>query len=87
MVDESEVFNFESDDYRWLVIKVINNMITAGVFTDIKQIGRHIGTSDATIRRRLEQMNGTGRIKINGFIIQEVPYYKSKRGPSNETKQ
>lgn len=85
MGDKSDVFNFDSDDYRWLVIKVMNNKIKAGVFTDLKQIGRHIGTSDATIRRRLRDMNGTGRIKVNGFTIQEVPYYKSKRGPKNET--
>jgi hypothetical protein len=28
-------------------------------------------------------MNGIGRIKVNGFTIQEMPYFKSKRGPNN----
>ncbi len=84
MVEESNVFGFESDDWRWIVIIVKDNKIVGGIFTDLKQIGRHIGVSDTTIRRRLKEMNGTGRIKINGYTIQEMPYFKSKRGPNND---
>jgi hypothetical protein len=83
MDNDNSVFGFESDDYRWIVIIVKDNKINGGIFTDIKQIGRHIGVSDTTIRRRLNEMNGTGRIKVNGFTIQKMPYFKSKRGPNN----
>lgn len=85
MVEEYKVFDFESDEYRWMVIIVNDNKINGAIFTDLRQIGRHIGVSESTIRRRLKEMNGTGRIKINGFTIQEMPYYKSKRGTKNET--
>lgn len=85
MVEEDKAFGFESDEYRWMVIIVNDNKIDGGIFTDLRQIGRHIGASESTIRRRLKEMNGTGRIKINGFTIQEMPYYKSKRGTKNET--
>lgn len=84
MDGKDKVFGFESDSYRWLVIIVIDNKIDGGIFTDLKQIGRHIGTSESTLRRRLQDMNGTNRIKINGFTIQKMPYYKSKRGFNND---
>jgi hypothetical protein len=73
----------KTSDTRWIAIKIEDNKIIGGIFTDIKEIGRRIGTSDATIRRRLKNMNGTGRIRINGYTIQEMPYFKSKRGPND----
>lgn len=76
-------FDFESDNYKWLVITVEDNIIKGGIFTDLVQIGRHIGTSESTIKRRLSEMNGTRRIKINGYTITRLPYYKSKRGYNN----
>jgi len=84
MVDEKDLLGFISDDYKWLVIIIKDNKIYGGIFTDLKQIGKQIGVSDMTIRRRLKEMNGTRRIKINGYTIQEMPYFKSKRGPTND---
>jgi len=84
MVEEDNVLGFDSDDWRWLVIIIKDNKINGGIFTDIKGMSKKIGVSDKTIRRRLKEMNGTGRIKINGYTIQEMPYFKSKRGPNND---
>jgi len=77
----------EPSGYKWVILKIEDNIIKGAVFTDIKGMSKKVGVSDKTIRRRLKEMNGTGRIKINGFTIQEMPYFKSKRGPNNETEQ
>jgi hypothetical protein len=84
MVEDNNVFEFESDDYKWLVIIVKDNKIDGGIFTDLKQISRHIGISDSTLRRRMNEANGENRVKINGFTIVKMPYYKSKRGFSDD---
>lgn len=84
MVEDNDVLGFKSGDYRWIVIKVKDNIIEGGVFIDKKDIGKRIGVSYSTLKRRLKEMNGLGRIKINGYTIQEMPYFKSKRGPNND---
>jgi hypothetical protein len=85
MDEQNNVLGFESDDYRWLVIIVKDNRIRGGVFTDLKELGNKVGVSDKTIRRRLKEMNGEQRVKINGFTIVKMPYFKSKRGGYNES--
>lgn len=87
MVEENNVLGFESDDYRWLVIIVKDNKIKGGIFTDIKEVSKRVGLSDTTLRKRMKEANGIGRIKVNGFTITRFPYHKSKRGFNNETKQ
>lgn len=74
----------ESYDYRWLVIIVKNNILGGGIYTDIKEVGRKVGLSDTTIRKRMKEANGLGRIKVNGYTITKFPYYKSKRGFNND---
>jgi benzoyl-CoA reductase/2-hydroxyglutaryl-CoA dehydratase subunit BcrC/BadD/HgdB len=66
--------------YKWVTLKVENNIIDGAVYTDFKEMNRHLGTSDSTIKRKLKASNGLGRIKVNGYTIVKMPYYKSKRG-------
>ena len=66
------------DGYKWLLVWINQEKIERAIFSDLTEICNIIGVSKSTLQRRLREDNYI--VKIKGYQIFKVIYFKSSRG-------
>lgn len=74
----NKTLNDKPDGYKWLLVWISEEKIKREVYSDLTDICNIIGVSKSTLQRRLKEDNY--KVKLKGYQIYKVPYFKSNRG-------